>query len=168
MTESSTDDRLPQSRRTAEEWLQLVLTLITSSRSMADLGVESVRQTTGLALEEYDDGQFGSAEQLSPDWNVRLTKDEEDGFDPRLEFGFFPVSDDRAATDVLARLDFDTFARTLVEAGFEQQLTYGEHGQIRDRRFTRDQLRVTVLTRADTAKAPDQPRHDLVDTVILR
>ncbi|MCW0393709.1 hypothetical protein NB696_000613 [Xanthomonas sacchari] len=110
----------------AEQMLSRLLTLIRTSRSVADFTPERLREVMGVAVERGENGveRYGFGEQVSPEWAHGFEVDMR-AVPPRLDFGFNPVvSGASPQMGDICQIDFDQFTRQLEEMGFARQRNF--------------------------------------------
>ena len=126
MTSSATPGAADQAtapsspKLTAEQMLTRLLTLIRTSKSVAEFTPQRLGEVMGIGIEYANDGKarYGFGEKVSQNW----THGFEVGMDqvhPRLDFSFYPVMPG-ASPDMreICGLDFDRFSGELEAMGF--------------------------------------------------
>ncbi|MCC4592310.1 hypothetical protein LL974_14285 [Xanthomonas campestris pv. cannae] len=107
----------------AEQMLSRLLTLIRTSKSVAEFTPQRLREVMGVEVGPEENGvdRYGFGEQVSPEWAHGFEVDMR-AVPPRLDFGFNPVvSGASPQMGDICQLDFDQFTGQLEEMGFTRQ-----------------------------------------------
>ncbi|WP_267108866.1 hypothetical protein [Xanthomonas sacchari] len=165
----------------AEQMLSRLLTLLRTSRSVADFTPERLHEVMGVEMDYARDGsgRYGFGEKVSRDWvhgfEVNMKK-----ADPRLIFSFDPVVPGASpAMRDLCRVDFDQFTSELEEMGFVRERYYDSppaapnggpkpsHGPWMYDSFERPGMWLQVYPRDESIGSDDAVRHSCVQMVIV-
>lgn len=143
-------------RLNAEQVLLRLLELIRTSKSAADFTQEHLSKVMGIEMQAHAPGEYGSGEQITPDWwyGVEMRVKPRTGGRFSFSFGSAPGTDP-PMTDI-CQVDFDQFTAALEAMGFKRQRHFGEHGRSINDWFERGSMRVEVYPEGEFVWTPEK------------
>ncbi len=152
---------------TAEDIGRRVLTLVTQIRSREDIAPARIEEITGIKVNfsNSDAKQYGFGAALNNEWVYNLISLSGPNGDPdRLMFSFDDQTHDNADMAPVCALDFDDYAKPLIDAGFSSKPSLGRHEQVEYWDFKRDDVSVQIYTRRESEAKAD---HACVSMLIV-
>jgi hypothetical protein len=152
---------------TAEDIGRRVLTLVTQIRGREDIAPKRIEEITGIKVNfsDSDAKQYGFGAALNDEWVYNLVSLPGPKGDPdRLMFSFDDQTHENADMAPVCALDFDDYAKPLIEAGFSSKPSLGRHNQIEYWDFKRDDVLVQIYTRGESEAKAD---HACVSMLIV-
>lgn len=152
---------------TAEDIGKRVLTLVTQIRGAEDIAPARIEAITGIKVHfsDSDAKQYGFGAALNDEWVYNLISLPGPNGDPdRLMFSFDDQTHSNADMAPVCALDFDDYAKPLIEAGFSSKPSLGHHDQIEYWDFKRDDVLVQIYTRSESSAKAD---HACVSMLIV-
>jgi hypothetical protein len=133
--------------------------LIRSVRTPDDFSAERIAALTGLpvGVDPEDSHRYGVGIRLDDAWacNLATIPDRKGGPPKRFVFSYDDIGQHRAHPVPASAPEFEDFARTLRDAGYEQSAIDGPRGALYGHRFIRDGVEVDVHTEREDPKAAD-------------
>lgn len=143
-------------RLNAEQVLLRLLELIRSSKSAADFTQEKLSKVMGIEMPSHAPGEYGSGEQITPDWWYGMEMRVKPRTGARFNFSFDSApGTDPPMTDI-CQVDFDQFTAALEAMGFARQRYYGEHGRYIKDWFDNANMRIEVYPRGERVWTPEK------------
>lgn len=155
---------------TGDDVSRRVLKLIEGLQSSDQLTPEYVEQQTGLAIQRAAGrtDSFGTGAQLTPDWSYNLYVTKPAGEDKnKLIFDFSRNGDGNAPMSAICGVDFKQYAEALKGMGFQDSVSYGEHGRVDHWRFQRPSLSLQVYVEGESDATPEQATHHCVKMITV-
>ncbi|SFL29594.1 hypothetical protein SAMN04487938_4036 [Lysobacter sp. cf310] len=155
---------------TADDISRRVLKLIEGLKSSDQLTPEYVEQQTGLAIQRAAGraDSFGTGAQLTPDWAYNLYVTKPDGADKnKLIFDFSRTGEGNAPMSAICGVDFKQYAEALKGMGFQDSVSYGEHGRVDHYRFQRPTLSLEVYIEGESSETPEKTTHHCVKMITV-
>ncbi len=152
---------------TAEDISRRMLTLVTQIRSREDIAPARIEEITGIKVNfsNSDAKQYGFGAALNNEWVYNLISLSGPNGDPdRLMFSFDDQTHDNADMAPVCALDFDDYAKPLIDAGFSSKPSLGRHEQVEYWDFKRDDVSVQIYTRRESEAKAD---HACVSMLIV-
>lgn len=155
---------------TGDEVSRRVLKLIEGLKSSDQLTPEYIEQQTGLAIQRAAGrpDAFGTGAQLTPDWAYNLYVSKAPGDDKnKLIFDFSRTGEGHAPMTAICGMDYKQYAEALKGMGFEDSVSYGEHGRVDHYRFQRPTLSLQVYIEGESDETPEKVRHHCVKMITV-
>jgi len=134
-----------------------VLRYLAQIHSDADLSPDRIETLTGLPIrfDPEDANRYGFGTALDDGWACGLSSipDRRGGPPKRLVFSYDDLRQRPQATVPSAAPEFDDFARSLRDAGYQEELVHGPRGAIWGHRFVRDGVALDVRTEREDPMA---------------
>ncbi|UHQ24054.1 hypothetical protein LVB77_04900 [Lysobacter sp. 5GHs7-4] len=153
-----------------DEVSRRVLKLIEGLKSSDQLTPEYVEQQTGLSIQRAASrpDAFGTGAQLTPDWAYNLYVSKTPGDDKnKLIFDFSRTGEGHAPMTAICGMDYKQYAEALKGMGFEDSVSYGEHGRVDHYRFQRPTLSLEVYIEGESDETPEKVRHHCVKMITV-
>lgn len=146
-----------------------LLTLINTSRSIADFTAERLGQAMNAEAKPFGPGHFGYGGKLTEQWAYALEVKQESMQGPRLDLEFMDQSPSKDASATgICEVDFDQVSKDLKAHGFSQEPVYGEHGNIIAYHFDRAGLSVTTVVIGEASNPIEKISHQCVRAMTIQ
>ena len=158
--------QLPWSGRTAEEFIDLLIQLITKTTDVEQLDDDVVESTFDIQLESFADHKRDYAARLTSEWSVGIVLSDDGLTGKLLKLRFFD-NNGRTKSDLtgICGIDSAGFSAALTEAGFEQRPVNGVHGERQGQKYDRGLVHVYTLTRGEANQSHHKISHECITTV---